>query len=395
MIGVQQSYCLRDIFFPVADGSQRFPSFRFDKFLQELRMVKKAAALFLVCASMLTWVSCVTTSSRFLYVALPGSSQIAAYREDPNSGILTQLVGSPITAGPAVHALVIHPSNKFLYAANSGEGDVSLFTISTAGTLTEVTPRTTVGTGPTLLAMDAAGTFLYVGNSGSYNISVFSISSSNGALTPVGPPFPVGLTPINMALSPSGSVLYVTGPSTGAGLPGIIEAFTLNQGVPTIVTNSPFSTGINPYGLAIAPGGGFLYTANNIDDSISEFTINSDGSLSQFASPLQVQYAGPLALLIDKSGKYLYVANQSSSFLTGYSVGSNGALTLLTTSPFAAASNPSVIASDPSGNYLFVGNQKSPVIQSFNLATSTGALTSVSTYTLPGAPTSFAVTSKP
>ena len=318
-------------------------------------MVKKAAALFLVCASMLTWVSCVTTSSRFLYVALPGSSQIAAYREDPNSGILTQLVGSPITAGPAVHALVIHPSNKFLYAANSGEGDVSLFTISTAGTLTEVTPRTTVGTGPTLLAMDAAGTFLYVGNSGSYNISVFSISSSNGALTPVGPPFPVGLTPINMALSPSGSVLYVTGPSTGTGLPGIIEAFTLNQGVPTIVANSPFSTGINPYGLAIAPGGGFLYTANNIDDSISEFTINTDGSLSQFAnSPLGVQYAGPLALLIDKSGKYLFVANQAPRpLLTGYSIGSDGALTLLTTSPFAVGSESQRTCHRP-GRKLFV-----------------------------------------
>ena len=87
-------------------------------------MVKKAAALFLVCASMFMWVSCNSTSSRFLYGAIPGTSQIVAYREDPNSGILTQLVGSPITAGPSVESIVIHPSNKFLYAANSGEDDV-------------------------------------------------------------------------------------------------------------------------------------------------------------------------------------------------------------------------------------------------------------------------------
>jgi len=364
-------------------------------------MVKKAAALFLVCASMFTWVSCNSTSSRFLYAAIPGTSQIVAYREDPNSGILTQLVGSPITAGPAIESIVIHPSNKFLYAANSGEDDVSLFTISTAGTLTEVTPRTAVGTGPTLLAMDAAGTFLYVGNSGSNSISAFSISASSGALTPVpqtsGQVAPIGVTPINMQVSPSGGILYVTGPSTGIGLSGVIEAFTLNQGVLTaLLPTSFFYTGTNPYGLAVSAGGGFLYTANNIDDSISEFAINADDSLSQLAnSPFGVQYLGPIALQADKSGKFMFVANQGSSFITGYSVGSNGALTLLTTSPFASAANPSVMAIDPGGDYLFVGNQKTSVIQSFQMNTSTGALTSVNTYPLPSAPTSFAVTSKP
>lgn len=364
-------------------------------------MVKKAAALFLVCASMVLWVGCASTSSRFLYAAIPGSNQISVYREDPNSGILTQLTGSPITAGPGVQALAMHPSGKFLYAANSGEGDVSLFDIAPAGTLTEVTPRAAVGIAPTLLAMDAAGTFLYVGNSGSFNISVFSINATSGALTLVpqtsGQVAPIGMTPINMQVSPSGGILYVTGPSNGTGLSGVIEVFTLNQGVLTSLAPTPFFfTGTNPYGLAIAPGGGFLYTANNIDDSISEFTIDPDGSLSQFAnSPLGVQYAGPLALLIDKSGKYLFVANQSTSFVTGYSVGTNGALTLLTSSPFAVGSNPTVMAADPDGKYLFVGNQKTPVVQSFNLNTSTGALTSVVSYPLPGNPTSFAITPKP
>ena len=164
-------------------------------------MLKKAAALFLVCASVATWVSCGSTSSRYVYASIPGSNEIVAYREDPNSGVLTQLAGSPITAGQAVQAIVIHPSKKFLYAANSGEGDISLFTISTTGILTEVTPRTSItpdGTAPTLLAMDAAGAFLYVGNAGSNNISVFSIDSGTGALTQVGNAFPIGTNPLNM-----------------------------------------------------------------------------------------------------------------------------------------------------------------------------------------------------
>jgi 6-phosphogluconolactonase len=358
-------------------------------------MLKKAAALFLVCAGIATWVGCGATSSRYLYAAIPASSEIVAYREDPNSGVLTALAGSPITAGSGVHSLLIHPSKKFLYAANSGGNDISLFTISTAGKLTEVTPRTSVGTGasaPTLLAMDAAGGFLYVGNSGSNNISVFSIDASTGALTPVGTPFPIGTSPLNMQLSPSGGVLYVT----GGGSPGFIEAFSLAQGVPTPISGSPFSTGANPYGLVLNSSGTVLYTANFGDkstSSISEFAINSDGSLSALSgSPVGETYTGALALFIDKSGTYLYVANEGSTNLAAYSIGSDGSLTLLTGSPFGAGSQPSVITGDPSGKYLFVGNQSSPVVQSFSLNTSTGVLTSIATYSLAGTPTSIVIT---
>lgn len=175
-------------------------------------MLKKAAALLLVCASMAICFGCSTASNRYLYAAIPGQGggEIVAYREDPNSGALTQLAGSPITAGPSVESIVIHPSKKYLYAANSGEGDVSLFTISTAGGLAEVTPRTIAGTAPTLMVMDSAGSFLYVANSGSFNVSVFSIDSSSGVLTTVGT-YPVGLSPLNMQLSPSGGFLYITG----------------------------------------------------------------------------------------------------------------------------------------------------------------------------------------
>jgi 6-phosphogluconolactonase (cycloisomerase 2 family) len=354
-------------------------------------MLKKAAALFLVCASIAMWVGCGTTSSRYLYAAIPASNDIVIYREDPNSGILTQLAGSPITAGSAIQSIVVHPSGKLLITANAGEGDLSLFTISATGSLNEVTPRPPVGTTPTLLAMDPAGAFVYVGNSGSQNISVFSINagSSPPTLTQVaGSPFQIGMTPINMKVSPSGTFLYVT----GTGSPGFIEAFSLNQGVPSVVPGSPFLTGAGPYGLVIAPSGKFLYIANKLDNSISEFTVNADGSLTQFSnSPIGEQFTGPVALFIDKSGKYMYVANQSSTNLAAFSIGSDGSLTLLTASPFATGTQPAVIATDSGGKYLFVGNQTNPAVQSFSLASS-GTLTSVATYTLPGAPTSIAVT---
>ncbi|MGC2473025.1 MAG: beta-propeller fold lactonase family protein [Candidatus Sulfotelmatobacter sp.] len=361
-------------------------------------MLKKAAAVMLVCASMVAWVGCGTTSNRYLYASIPGANEIVAFREDPNSGALVQLVGSPITAGQAVQSLALHPSNKFLYAANSGAtptGTISLFDISNGGALTEHTPRVNAGTAPTLLAMDPSGKYLYVANSGSFDISVFLIDPTHGLLTPVaqtgGATAGIGLSALNMALSPSGSMLFVTGQN---GTQGYIEEFTVTNGVLGIKPGSgtPFITGNGPYGLAIDPSGAHLYTANKIDNSISAFSIGSSGNLT-LISTIGETYTGPVSLFIDKSGKYLYVANQQSAGnLAAYSIGSDGGLTLLATSPFATGPQPNFIAGDASGDYLFVGNQSTTAIQSFSLAPSTGTLTSVSTYGVPGTPTSIVIT---
>jgi len=360
-------------------------------------MLKKAAALFVVGVSLATWTSCGKNVSRYLYAAIPGANQIEEFREDPNTGILTALTGSPIPAGPAVESVAIHPSNKFLYAANSGEGDISLFTVAIGGTLTEVTPRTQVGNGittPLFLAMDAAGSFLYVGSTGISNaaVSVFSIDASSGALSPVtGSPFQIGISPTGMALSPNGNSLYVLG---GGSPQGYIEVWGISSGALSQLVQA-VQPGANPSGIAIAPSGNFLYVANATDNSVSEYSIGSTGALTALTqSPIgqSSQYSGPVALLVENSGKYLFVANSGTSNLSAYSIGTDGSLTILATSPFATSSQPKFIATDPSGNHLFVGNQaSSAIIQAFNLDTGNGALTSIATYGVGNTPTSIAI----
>jgi 6-phosphogluconolactonase len=371
--------------------------FRVDNLYQEIGMLRKAAVVLLICASMTIGVGCVSTSSRWVYASLPQSDQIVAYREDPNSGILTVLSQSPIAAGPAVQSLVIHPSKKYLYAANSGANNVSLFTVAADGSLAESSSRINVGTSPTLLAMDSAGKYLFVGNSGSNDVWVFTIDPGTGFLTQLGSSYQLGLTPLNMKLSPSGNFLYVTAGSQLAGTPGSLDVLSFNPAA--VSPQAPFTIvapitqpGSGPYGIAIDPSGAHLYTSNFSDNTISEFTINSDGSLSSIqGSPVGETYVSPISVFIDPSGKYLYVANQGSGNLAGYTINSDGTLTLLTNSPFPTGAQPTIIATDPSGKYLFVGNQSNAVIQPFTLDTSNGTLTSITTYTLGGTPTSIAV----
>src|ERR1700738_5152154 len=137
-------------------------------------MFKRAALLLLLCVGIAGWSSCGSTSSHYMYA--PSANQVLAFREDPRSGVLTPVPGSPFATGNGARSAVLAPSKKFVYVANSGDNDISLFTASSSGTLTEMTPRTTTTRTPIFLAIDPAGVFLYVATSSPSNsISVFSI----------------------------------------------------------------------------------------------------------------------------------------------------------------------------------------------------------------------------
>jgi 6-phosphogluconolactonase (cycloisomerase 2 family) len=372
------------------------------KFSQESWMLQKALILLFICVSVAGFVSCGKTGSHYVYAAVPASSQLAVFREDPFSGVLTQLSESPYTVGSGAQSLVIHPSGKFLYVANSGQGenDVSLFDINSDGTVSEVTPRTSVGTLPFLLAMDSAGSYLYVANALSNNISVFSIDASQGTLSPVaGSPFSINLSPKNMQLAPSGKFLYVSAPSQPT---GVVAVFSVNAGALSLVTFT-FTADNNPAGLAIDPSGSFLYTANATASSISIYCIvpapctppgqpGPSGTLQQVPqSPLADTFQHPVALIVDPTGKFLYVANQGSNNISTYSITSGtGFPVVITDSPFGSESQPSFLVADPNGKYLYVGNQTgSAGIQAFGV--SSGSLNSIATYSVGNSPTSIAV----
>jgi 6-phosphogluconolactonase len=376
------------------------------KFSEESRMLQKALVLAFVVASIAGCVSCGNTANHYVYASLPAANQIIAYREDPNSGVLTQIAGSPYAVGDGVHSLVLHPSGKYLYAANPGqnENDVSQFTIASDGVLTEVFPRASVasngmgqpagGSLPEILVMDPAGNYLYVANAGSNNISVFSIDSSTGVLTQLAnSPFTIGLPPLNMALTPSGSFLFVSGSGSQTGL---IAGFSVNAGVLQLVSESS-SFGTIPNGLAIDPSGSYLYVTNTGSNAISAFTIGSSGALTEISgSPLSnTTYAYPITLILDPTGSYLYVANQGSSNVSVYSVTSSTGLPVPLTSStstfaFNTEKSPSFLVEDPSGKYLYVGNQGSPSgIQAFGL--NGGNLNPLYTYDVGNTPTSIAV----
>jgi len=241
-------------------------------------MLHRAIVLIFVLASIASLAGCGSTTSHYVFVTLPAANEVATYREDPNSGVLTEIAGSPFPAGNSATSAVIHPDGKYLYTANPGvgENDISLFSIASDGVLTEITPRTPVtpgATDPQNMVMDPGGKYLYVANATSNNLSAFSISGGTGAITALSAsPFLAGTSPISLAVDPLGNFVYVTNQGSNN-----TSAYALgSDGILSALAGSPFAVGGEPSGVAVDPTGSFLYITNASSGNVSVFAIAAD-----------------------------------------------------------------------------------------------------------------------
>lgn len=175
-------------------------------------------------------------SGQFLYTAIddpPGG--IFAFTID-STGELTAVSGSPFTIpGQTVsnsRPFSLVDTGSYVYAALSGANQIAAFSIvSGTGALVPV-PGSPFSAGATPTMLVLAGSFLYALNDGT--ISGYSINSSNGVLTPLSAS-PFVIVGGSMTTDVFGQYLYVTG-LTG------VQAFSIDftNGTLTLVAGSPF-----------------------------------------------------------------------------------------------------------------------------------------------------------
>lgn len=132
-------------------------------------------------------------SEKFAYVVSEMQGTVTAFSNDPATATLQRL--QTISTLPQDFKgeiedaeIEIHPSGKFLYASNRGDGNsIAVFSIDADnGTLTSIEYVPTQGKTPRSFAIDPTGTLLFVANQGSNNIVVFGIDQKTGHLTPTG-----------------------------------------------------------------------------------------------------------------------------------------------------------------------------------------------------------------
>ena len=208
----------------------------------------------------------VDPSGKFLYASNNGDANgtISGYSIDSTSGALTAIVGSPFVTQanfPGPSGLAFGAGGKFLYVGMAGSANannvISGFAVdSTTGALTQIAGSPfTAGKDPGHIGSDPTGKFLFSANSQDNSVSAFTIDATSGALTPIsGSPFPAGGGPVSLAVDTAGAFVYVgMQPSPIAGTQGL-SGFSINgtSGTLSRLAGTPIATDQFFYGVAVA-----------------------------------------------------------------------------------------------------------------------------------------------
>ena len=137
---------------------------------------------------------------KFAYVINELVCTVTAFRNDAERGTLTEIhTASTLPEGTAMQPqfsgseVQVHPSGRFLYAANRGHDTIAVFTIDQAtGRITLVQNAPTQGNIPRGFGIDPDGKFLLAGNQRSDSLVVFRIDEKSGTLTPTGQKLDIG-----------------------------------------------------------------------------------------------------------------------------------------------------------------------------------------------------------
>ncbi len=342
-----------------------------------------------------------STTSDWVYVsnASASANDIAAY--DIGNGSLAAISGSPFPIGFAPVAMVVSPSNAFLYAAtpagvtnpgiymwtiNSSTGAITVANGGNALITTEVSSMDISPDGNYLFVVDVAATALT-----EYSINASGLLALANSL-PLPPTLcPLAGTPVTQTctvkVAPSGQFVVASLGSAGTA----IYPYTSTQGItsasPALIGSG--STSTNPTGdySVTLDKNNYVFIARTaalavyqITDAAGDATLQSTATFSSTATPRSVT--------LSNNEGYVYTANEGSGNISGFTIGGTGQLSSITGSPFAGPASVSAIGADKSGSYMVaVGYNGTSGIQLFTVG-STGALT-LTTSAGTGTSTSF------
>ncbi|HVZ83966.1 MAG TPA: lactonase family protein [Terracidiphilus sp.] len=313
---------------------------------------------------------------------------------------------------PSPSWIAIHPSRRFLYAANEvsdyegSSGSVSAFAIAADGGLQPLNAVSSHGADPAYISLDGTGRFVLVADYTGGAIAVLPIDAATGRLGPAvtviqdqgslgaakassGPPDSFAISghdaPHAHMIAPSPDNRFVL--ATDLGQDRIyIYAFDDTTGklsAPRFVT---LPTGDGPRHFAFHPNRRWLYTSQEESSTVVFFQYDPEtGMLKpvQAVSALPPGFAGTSfasEILISPDGRTLYAANRLHDAIAVFTIGFDGRLTRQSETP-TGGDYPVMCRIDPTGRYFFACNRRSDAITTLPIDQETGRLSAPIQYT--------------
>ncbi len=319
--------------------------------------------------------------------------------------------------------IAIHPSKKYLYAANEvsnyngNSGSVSAFAIdSVSGDLSPLNTVNSEGAGPAYLSIDSSGRYAFVANYGGGSIAVLPIqpdgslgsavdvrrdSGSIGSTTATNAPqgsFAVSGhdAPHAHMIAPDPRNKFVL--ATDLGQDRIYSfRFDSASGKLAPSNDAPFASlpsGDGPRHFVFHPNGHWLYAIQEEASTVVLFHYNSEtGSLTsqQTISTLPPGFTGSSfasEILISPNGRFLYAVNRLHDTIAIFAINTDGKLKRVGETS-TLGDYPNQCRIDPTGSFFYACNRRSDAITTFRIHRDTGLLTSTGKYTAVGSPASI------
>jgi 6-phosphogluconolactonase len=268
-------------------------------------------------------------SQKFLYAAnevgnFDGKKGggVTAYAIDPASGKLTEL-NKQMSGGSGPCHLVVDKDGKTVLVANYGSGSVASLPVEVDGKLKEaastIQHKGAKAPHAHSIFADAGNRFVMAADLGLDQVLVYKFDADKSTLTPNDPPFaklPAGSGPRHFAFHPDGKHAYVINESKST-----MTAFNYDAAKGELTEIQTLSTlpadhkgGNSTAEVVVHPSGKFVYGSNRGHDSIAIFAVEADGKLKAVGHE-PTQGKTPRNFNVDPTGNYLLAANQNSGTL--------------------------------------------------------------------------------
>jgi 6-phosphogluconolactonase (cycloisomerase 2 family) len=278
---------------------------------------------------------------------------IVSYAVDADNLRLTRL-GAVSSAGATPTFVSVHPSGKFVFAANFGGGTVAVFPVAANGALSEASDvRPSVGAHhraravddppgqfansdhdaphPHMVASDTSGQFVIANDAGLDLTLVWRFDAQAGRLLPAEAPViaaPSGSAPRHFVFHPNGRVFYNSYEHDAKVVVYDYDGATGRMRHKQTISAAPqkFAGSILSSAIRITMDGRFLYVANRLHSGLSAFAVAADGQLHMIADAW-THADSPRSIAIDPGGDLLFSCNQKGDSITSFRINaSNGTL---------------------------------------------------------------------
>ena len=230
----------------------------------------------------------------------------------------------------------------------------------------------------TLLGCGSGSTHTaYISTPNANAVAAYRVSNRTAQFTNiVGSPFPAGNSPVSVLVHPSNKFVYVANQSDND-----ISLFTIDSAIGSLHEVLPrTATGLTPASLTMDSGGNFLFALNQVSGSISVYSINAGtGALTAVAGSPFPTFANPIAFASTPSAKFLYVLNANLGSVFAYTI-TSGVLQPVSSIPVQVGRGPLALAVDPAETFVYVANSADNTISVLSIDSNTGALAVLGTF---------------